>query len=106
VQSRLRALAADSGTDATSGDILATSGRIAQQGEYNAQSALYEGLARQRSDTFQSDINLFKANQIASAGPLNAAGTILSGIGSFADRRLTRRLYAAGGDANFGFGAL
>lgn len=87
VQSRLRALAADSGTDATSPDILTTEGRIAQQGQYNALSSLYEGQARARSDTYQSDIDLFKANRIETAAPLTAAGTILSGIGSFADRR-------------------
>lgn len=87
VQSRLRALAADSGTDATSPDILTADGRIAQQGQYNALSSLYEGQARARSDNFQADIDLFKANRIETAAPLTAAGTILSGIGSFADRR-------------------
>lgn len=90
VLSRARALAADSGTDATSPDILTTEGRIAQQGKYNALSSLYEGQARARTDSFQADIDLFKASRIGAAAPLTATGTILSGIGSFADRKLRR----------------
>lgn len=88
--SRTRALAASSGTDATSPDVLNTEGQIAQQGQYNALSALYEGQAKQRSDNYQADIDLFKANRISAGAPLAAGGTLLSGISSFADRRLRR----------------
>lgn len=104
VQSRLRALAADSGTDATSLDILATSGRIAEQGQYNALSSLYEGQSRARSDTYQADIDLFKAKRVEDAAPLTAAGTILSGIGSFADRRALLKAGARNPTSFFGFG--
>lgn len=93
LQSRVRALAADSGTDATSPDILSTEGRIAEQGRYNALSALYEGQTRARSDNFQADIDLFKSNRISAGAPLAAAGTILSGLGTFADRKLRRNAY-------------
>jgi hypothetical protein len=104
VQSRLRALAANSGTDATSPDILTTEGRIAEQGQYNALSSLYEGQSRARSDTYQADIDLFKANRIETAAPLTAAGTILSGIGSFADRRALLKAGARNPTSFFGFG--
>lgn len=106
VQSRLRALAADSGTDATSPDILTTSGRIAGQGEYNALSSLYEGQSRARSDTYQADIDLFKADRTDAAAPLAATGTILGGISSFADKRARLKYFTSGGGENFfGFGA-
>lgn len=88
--SRVRAGAAASGTDAASPDVVNTEGEIAQQGEYNAQSALYEGMSRERADNYQGDIDLFKANRIDGAIPLQATGTLLSGLGSFADRRVRR----------------
>lgn len=92
VQSRARALAADSGTDAASPDILKTESDIAGQGEYNALSAIYEGMARARSDNDQAEIDLFRARETQRAAPLAATGTILAGLGNLADRR-ARRLY-------------
>lgn len=88
--SRSRALAAGSGTDATSPDIVNTEGQIVQQGEYNALSALYEGQARSRSDLYQADIDLFRSKAIDRAAPLTIGGTILAGVSNFADRRLRR----------------
>lgn len=47
-------------------------------------------------DNEQADIDLFNPNQIDASAPLAAGGTILSGIGSFADRRLRLRALASG----------
>lgn len=93
VLSRARALAADSGTTATSPDVLNTEGRIAQQGQYNAQTALFQGQSRSRADLYQGDIDLFNAKRISDAAPLTAAGTILSGLSSFASNRSMLRAY-------------
>jgi hypothetical protein len=95
--SRSRALAAGSGTEATSPDVLNTEGQIAQQGTYNAQSAFYEGQQKSRSDQYQASIDLFNANRIESAAPLTAAGTLLSGISSFATNRSRLKYYSLGG---------
>jgi hypothetical protein len=95
--SRAQAVAAGSGTDATSPDILNTEGQIAGQGTYNAQSAFYEGQARARSDTYQSNIDLFNANRIDAAAPLTAGGTLLSGISQFATNRSRLKYYSLGG---------
>lgn len=88
--SRARAVGAASGTQATSPDIVNTEGQIAQQGGYNALSALYEGRARARSDEYQANIDLFKAQRIDAGAFPTFAGTLLSGLGSFADRKLQR----------------
>jgi hypothetical protein len=106
--SRARALAAASGTDATSPTEVTNEGNIAQQGEYNAQSALYQGLSASRADQYQAQIDLFKANRIGAATLPAVGGTILSGISSFADKRARLKYFTSdGGDtANsfFGFG--
>lgn len=106
VQSRLRAVAAASGTDATSPDIVNTEGRIAQQGEYNALSSLYEGLAASRADQYQAQIDLFKARRIAAATPYAVGGTILGGIANFADRRARLKYMSSSPSSFFGFGSL
>lgn len=104
--SRAQALGAASGTDATSPDILTTEGRIAQQGSYNSASALYDGLAKARTDTYQGDIDLFNANRTQAGAPLAATGTILQGLSGFVDKRSRLKYFTAGGGDNFfGFGA-
>jgi hypothetical protein len=90
VQSRARALAAASGTDAASPDIINNEGQIARQGEYNALSALYEGQSKAAADNYQADIDLFRAKRIEAGAPLAAGGTLLSGISSIANSRLRR----------------
>lgn len=82
--SRARALGAASGTDAASPTQVDIEGQIAQQGGYNALSALYEGMAKSRSDAYQADIDLFKSRQIQSAAPLTALGIGLSGASRLA----------------------
>jgi hypothetical protein len=83
-QSQAQAVAAASGTDAASPSTVTLQQDIAQQGGYNAMSALYEGIARSNADTAQAQIDLFKANQAESAGPLAAMGTLFGGFGKLA----------------------
>lgn len=99
--SRARAVAAASGTEATSGDILTTEGQIAQQGSYNAASSLYEGQAKARSDTYQADIDLWKGREAANAAPLVAGGTVLSGLSSALTNRAMLRLYTSTGKSPY-----
>lgn len=87
VLSRARALAADSGTDATSPDILSNEGQISSQGDYNALSALYEGQSRARTSNNQAEIDLFRSKRIDAAAPLAAGGTLLSGLSGLAKDR-------------------
>ncbi len=87
VLSRAQALAAASGGGATDPSVITGEENLAQQGEYNAQTGLYEGLAQARADTLQQQIDLFNAQQKEAAGPIAAFGTLLSGIGGFYDKR-------------------
>jgi hypothetical protein len=87
VGSRARALAASSGTLATDPTEVNIESDIATQGEYNALSALYEGMAASRSSQFQADIDLFKARRISSAAPWAAAGTLFSGLSNIVNQR-------------------
>lgn len=97
VLSRARALAASGGTSANSGDVLNTESKIAQQGGYNALTALYEGQAAARSDNQQADIALFRGQQAGAALPYQVGGTLLSGISNFATNRARLRYYSLGG---------
>jgi hypothetical protein len=92
--SRTQALAAGSGGGATDPGVLTLEQQTAGQGEYNSESAVYTGQAQARSDELQAQIDLFKAQQYDTAGPLAAGGAILSGIGSFADKRLRSQYYS------------
>lgn len=82
--SRARAVGAASGTDATSPSQVNIEGGIAQQGGYNALSALYEGMAKSRADTDQAAIDLYKADRIAAAQPLTTTGLLFSGASKLA----------------------
>lgn len=90
VGSRARALSAASGTLATDPTQVDIESDIAQQGQYNALSALYEGMAASRMANYQADIDLFRARRYEAAMPFAVGGTLLSGLSGFADRRLRR----------------
>ena len=92
VLSRARALAAASGTAATSPTEVDLESDISGQGAFNAASELYAGLSRARSDTYQADIDLFKAQRISDAAPYAAFGTALSGLSNIVDKRRSGRL--------------
>lgn len=89
--SRARAVGAAGGTDAASPSQVTLEGQIAQQGGYNAMSALYEGLSKSAADTAQADIDLFKAKQASAAAPLNALALLTEGLGKTASVALNRR---------------
>lgn len=93
VLSRARALAGAAGgggvTDTTNRNLL---GQIAQQGDYNALSALYNGQAAASAQSYQGAIDLFKGQQAKAALPAIEAGTILSGLGTATDRWARLRL--------------
>ena len=106
ILSRARALGAASGTQASSPDLVTNEARIAQQGEYNALSSLYEGQAASRADQYQANIDLFRGQRAGAAVLPAVGGTILSGISNFADRRARLRLFTASGGQNYlGFGS-
>ena len=103
--SRARALSAASGGTASDPGEVNLEGRIAQEGDYNALSSLYEGLAASRADRYQADIDLFKGRTAQQAAPMAAFGTILSGLSSFATNRAMLRAYAKTGSLPYGGGA-
>lgn len=86
VLSKARAGAAASGAGATDPSVLNIEAGIAQQGEYNALSALYEGQDAQRSALAQASAARADATSYATAGLLRGTGTILEGASSLYDR--------------------
>ena len=52
---------------------------IAGQGQYNTLSSLYQGLTASAASRRQADIDLFGAQNVESAAPIAAAGTVLAG---------------------------
>ena len=96
VLSRTQAEAASSGGGATDPTVLSLEGTTEQQGDYNALSSLYQGQAASRADQLQQQIDLFKAAQTETAAPIAAAGTVLSGVSSFANRFATLKAMRAG----------
>lgn len=86
VLSKARAGAAASGAGATDPSVLNVEAGIAQQGEYNALSALYEGQDAQRTAQNQASDARADATSYATAGLLRGTGTILEGASSLYDR--------------------
>lgn len=95
LQSRARAVSAASGTLATDPTQVDIEEEIAQQGRYNALSALYEGLSAARTSNYQAEIDLFKARRIKSAAPMATFGTLLSGVSSLANSRSRSRFFGS-----------
>lgn len=96
VESRARALAAGSGTLATSPTQIDLEQGIAEQGGYNTLATLYQGMAEARSRNHQADIELFKARRTEASIPLAFGGKLLAGLGDFADRKTRRGLFGGG----------
>lgn len=93
VESTARARAAVSGTDPGSPTQVDIESQIGAQGRYNALSTLYESMAKSRSDAYQADIDLFKADRTAAAGPLTAAGVLFGGASRLADSKWFLKLF-------------
>lgn len=83
MMSRQQAVAAASGGGATDPTVLDIMGDTAQQGEFNTQSALYEGEARGRGLEDQAAISRMQARQAKLAGFIGAGSTMLSGVSEF-----------------------
>lgn len=81
VMSRQRALAATSGAGVVNPSILDIYGETAQQGEYNAQTALYGGESRARGQLSQANAARFKAKAAYKGSLLEAAGQAFAGAG-------------------------
>lgn len=96
VQSKYRAGMATSGTTPVGEDT--TLSDIAGQGQYNTLSSLYQGLTSAASSRRQADIDLFGAQNVESAAPIAAAGTVLAGLSSFADKRARMKFFTTSGE--------
>jgi hypothetical protein len=95
VMSRQRALASASGAGVVNPSILDIYGETAQQGEYNAQTALYGGENRARGQLSQANANRFKAKAAYKGSLLEAGGQAFAGIG---------KAFGAPAPSNQGFG--
>lgn len=82
--SRQLAIAGASGAGVVNPSILDIYGETAQKGEYNAQTALYGGESRARGQLDEAAAARFKGKAARTASYYDAAGSILSGIGTAA----------------------
>lgn len=81
VMSRQKALAAASGAGVVTPSILDIYGDTAQQGEYNAQTALYGGESRARGQISQANAARFKGKAAYKGSLLEAGGQAFAGAG-------------------------
>lgn len=93
-QSRALALAAASGAGASDPTVVNLIGGIAGEGEFQALSALYTGEESARGQEFAGKIARKEGSSAKTASYFKAAGTLLSGASSWADKY--------GGDGGFG----
>ena len=77
LQSRVKALAASSGSSISSPDIQNALSDIDEQGEYNALAALYTGKTASNSRMYAADVAIGRGKQAKSDGYTKSAGTIL-----------------------------
>ena len=80
LQSRVRALAAASGTSLQSPDIQITLSDIDEQGEFNALAALHSGAAAAGSKRFAAKTAIAGGRRARSGAIASAGGTILGAI--------------------------
>jgi len=83
VLSRQQAVAAASGGSATDTTVLKLMGDTAAQGQYNSQSAIYEGKAAEAAAKDQAAIDRMQARSARVSGFIDAGGTLLSGLNSY-----------------------
>lgn len=111
--SSLQARAAGSGFSATDPTALALADEIERYGTYQENLALYEGLSKRDNLRFQAGATRFSGASSAAArmseasaarkGSLfGAAGTILGGISSMADRYDSQRVHTLPYDGRYG----
>lgn len=85
-QSRLQAVAAASGAGATDPTVLDLSGDIAQEGEYRALTALFEGEERARGLQMGASAKRYEGAAAKQAGYIGAATTMLGAGSSLYDK--------------------
>jgi hypothetical protein len=85
--SRQVALASASGAGVVNPSVLDIYSETAQEGEYNAQTALYGGESRARGQLDSAAAARFKGKAAYKGSVLEAAGGMLSSIGSAAGKR-------------------
>jgi hypothetical protein len=80
LQSRVRALAAKSGSALSSTDIQNALSDIDEQGEYNALAALYSGYSSAGSKEYAATVAKAQGKQARASGYMKAASTILGEV--------------------------
>lgn len=84
VLSRQLALSAASGGGAADSTVLNLMATTGAEGQYQGQSAIYEGVTRGQGLTYQAAIDRMSGRAAKQAGYINAATSILGGIADFA----------------------
>ena len=96
---RQRAVMAANGVDITMGSPLAVLGDTAKMGELDAVSIRTDAEREATALKNQSQLYQAEAKSALTGGYLGAAGTVLSGVGTVADKWYKLRAPAAGGAA-------
>lgn len=85
-ESTLQARAAGSGAGALDPTVIDLEGDLETEGEFNALNALYEGKDRARTLQMGGTLAKYEGQQAKKAGNMAAIGTVISGVGSMADK--------------------
>lgn len=86
LQSRVQAVAGASGAGATDPSVVDIVSRIAGEGAYRSQLALYQGNDAARALQMRGDAARFQGRQAQTAGYVNAFGTVLKGASTLFDK--------------------
>lgn len=86
LQSRVQAVAGASGAGASDPSVLDIVSRIAGEGAYRSQLALYQGDDAARALRMRGDAARFQGRQAQTAGFVNAFGTVLKGASTLFDK--------------------
>lgn len=102
VLSRQLAVAAASGGGAADKTVLDIMGDTEAEGEFQAQSALYEGETQGRNLEYQAGIDRMEARNARLSSFINAGSTVLSGAGYGVRRRQQYRTQNRAGSLRYG----
>ncbi len=81
--SRQQALAASSGGGATDSTVLGLMGDVAQEGQYQRDSAIYAGESKGINLEDEAALQRWKGRNAQTAGYIGAGSSVLSGVSSF-----------------------
>lgn len=99
LQSRAQAVAAASGGGASDPTVVDLVSRIAGEGSYRSQLALYQGSEAARALEGRADAARFQGKQAARAGYIGAFSSVLKGASSLFDK------YGKGAPGGMGYGS-